>query len=74
VTVNPAGAFVYITAMSRLPLVLLCLAAASASALAQDTTPLGSCAVPDSIAVRGNEHVDEATIRGDAGLVAGATL
>jgi len=71
---NPAGAFVYITAMSRLPLVLLCLAAASASALAQDTTPLGSCAVPDSIAVRGNEHVDEATIRGDAGLVAGATL
>jgi outer membrane protein insertion porin family len=71
---NPAGAFVYITAMSRLPLVLLCLAAASAPALAQDTTPLGSCAVPDSIAVRGNEHVDEATIRGDAGLVAGANL
>ena len=71
---NPAGAFVYITAMSRLPLVLLCLAAASASALAQDTTPLGSCAVPDSIAVRGNDHVDEATIRGDAGLVAGANL
>jgi len=70
---NPFGAFVYITAMSRLPLVLLCLAAASASALAQDT-PLGSCAVPDSIAVRGNEHVDDATIRGDAGLVAGATL
>jgi outer membrane protein insertion porin family len=59
--------------MSRLPIVLLCLAAASARALAQDT-PLGSCAVPDSIAVRGNDHVDEATIRGDAGLVAGANL
>jgi len=70
---NPAGAFVYITAMSRLPLVLLCLAAASVPALAQDS-PLGSCAVPDSIAVRGNDHVDEATIRGDAGLVAGANL
>jgi outer membrane protein assembly factor BamA len=36
--------------------------------------PLEACAVPDSIAVRGNEHVDEATIRGDAGLVAGANL
>jgi outer membrane protein insertion porin family len=59
--------------MPRLPLVLLCLAAASAPALAQDT-PLGSCAVPDSIAIRGNEHTDEATIRGDAGLVAGANL
>ena len=59
--------------MSRLPFVLLCLAAASAPALAQDS-PLGSCAVPDSIAIRGNEHVDEATIRGDAGLVAGTTL
>src|SRR5688572_4866211 len=70
---NPTGAFVYITAMPRLPLVLLCLAAASAPALAQDTS-LGSCAVPDSIAVRGNQHTDEATIRGDAGLVAGTSL
>ena len=59
--------------MSRLPLALLCLAAASAPAFAQDT-PLASCAVPDTIAVRGNDHVDEATIRGDAGLVAGANL
>jgi outer membrane protein insertion porin family len=59
--------------MPRLPLVLLCLAAASAPALAQDQ-PLGSCAVPDSIAVRGNDHVDEATIRGDAGLIAGTSL
>ena len=59
--------------MSRLSLVLLCLAAASAPALAQDTS-LGSCAVPDSIAIRGNDHTDEATIRGDAGLVAGASL
>src|SRR5687768_13041872 len=70
---NPIGAFVYITAMYRLPLVLLCLAVASAPALAQDT-PLGVCAVPDSIAVRGNQHTDEATIRGDAGLIAGASL
>jgi outer membrane protein insertion porin family len=59
--------------MSRLPLVLLCLAATSAPAFAQDSA-LGSCAVPDSIAVRGNDHTDEATIRGDAGLVAGANL
>jgi len=59
--------------MSRLALALLCLAAASGSALAQDTPP-GSCAVPDSIAIRGNNHVDEATVRGDAGLVAGANL
>ena len=59
--------------MYRLSLVLLCLAAASAPALAQDTS-LGSCAVPDSIAIRGNEHTDEATVRGDAGLVAGASL
>jgi outer membrane protein insertion porin family len=59
--------------MSRLPLLLLCLAAASAPALAQDTPP-GKCSVPDSIAIRGNNHVDEATIRGDAGLVSGANL
>jgi outer membrane protein insertion porin family len=59
--------------MSRLPLLLLCLAAASAPALAQDTQT-GRCTVPDSIAIRGNDHVDEASIRGDAGLVGGATL
>jgi len=59
--------------MSRLPFLLLCLAAVSAPALAQDTPP-GRCAVPDSIAIRGNNHVDEATIRGDAGLVSGANL
>ncbi len=60
--------------MSRLPLLLLCLAAASAPALAQDTQQPGRCTVPDSIAIRGNNQVDEATIRGDAGLVGGATL
>ena len=59
--------------MSRLSLALLCLAAASAPAFAQDT-PLASCAVPDSIAVRGNSSVDEASIRGDAGIIAGASL
>jgi outer membrane protein insertion porin family len=59
--------------MHRLPLVLLCLAAASAPAFAQDN-PLASCAVPDSVAVRGNSSVDETSIRGDAGLVAGANL
>ena len=30
--------------------------------------------MPDSIAIRGNNQVDEASIRGDAGLVSGATL
>lgn len=59
--------------MSRLFFLLLCLAAVSAPALGQDTPP-GQCAVPDSVAVRGNANVDEATIRGDAGLVAGANL
>jgi outer membrane protein insertion porin family len=60
--------------MSRLSLLLLCLAAASAPALAQDTQQPGRCTVPDSIAIRGNSQIDEATIRGDAGLVGGATL
>ena len=59
--------------MSRLPILLLCLAVASVPALAQDTPP-GRCSVPDSIAIRGNSHVDEASIRGDAGLIAGANL
>ena len=59
--------------MSRLPLLLLCLAAVSAPALAQDV-PTGKCTVPDSVAIRGNNHVDEASIRGEAGLVGGATL
>jgi outer membrane protein insertion porin family len=39
--------------------------------LAQD---VGRCARPDSIAVRGNQRVTDATVRGDAGLVAGAEL
>jgi len=59
--------------MYRLPLLLLCLAAASARAFAQDTQT-GRCTVPDSVAIRGNNNVDEASIRGDAGLVGGATL
>ena len=59
--------------MSRLPLLLLCLAAVSAPALAQDA-PTGKCTVPDSIAIRGNNHVEEAAIRGEAGLVGGTTL
>src|SRR5512138_3714436 len=59
--------------MSRLSLLLLCLAVASAPAFAQDAPP-GRCSVPDSIAIRGNNHVDEATIRGEAGLVAGTSL
>jgi outer membrane protein insertion porin family len=71
--VNPAGFFVYIIAMSRLPLTALALCLAGSSALAQDA-PTGQCTTPDSIVVRGNERVAEATVRGAAGLAAGAEL
>jgi outer membrane protein insertion porin family len=52
--------------MSRYSFALLAVAVATAPALAQ--APANACATPDSIAVRGNSRVEEATIRREAGL------
>ncbi len=62
--------------MSRLHLVGLALLAASAPAFAQDSTAIagGRCATPDSIAVRGNARVAEATIRSTVGIAPGRAL
>jgi outer membrane protein insertion porin family len=59
--------------MSRLPLWLLICSVAGTTLRAQGATP-GPCSTPDSIIVRGNQRVTEATIRGAAGLAAGAEL
>lgn len=61
--------------MSR-PLLLplaLALALASARARAQQAPP-SPCTVPDSVAVRGNDRVEIATILGDVGISKGDTL
>ncbi len=58
--------------MRRLPFLLLALCGLGASAHAQDAG--GRCTTPDTILVRGNSRVDEATIRADAGISAGVTL
>src|SRR5215210_4290460 len=58
--------------MSRSSLVLLTLAVAGAPALAQERP--GACSTPDSIVVRGNRRVNEATIRREAGLTPKQTL
>jgi outer membrane protein insertion porin family len=60
--------------MLRTSVVALGLGAMSAIAAAQDPTAPQTCAVADSIAVRGNVRVDEATIRAEAGLIAGTQL
>jgi outer membrane protein insertion porin family len=36
--------------------------------------PVGACATPDTLIVRGNSRVSDASIRGDAGLTPGAPL
>src|SRR5262245_28401646 len=59
--------------MSRLFLSLLAISLVSTTAHAQTGGP-GACSTPDSIIVRGNQRVSEATIRGAAGLAAGAEL
>ena len=60
--------------MLRPSLVVLAIALASAPALAQVSIANGQCATPDSVAVRGNARISDATIRSDAGLTAGTTL
>jgi len=60
--------------MLRPSFVVLALALASAPALAQDPAAGGRCTTPDSIAVRGNTRISDATIRSDAGLTAGVPL
>ena len=60
--------------MLRPSFVVLALALASAPALAQDPAAGGRCTTPDSIAIRGNTRISDATIRSDAGLTAGVPL
>jgi outer membrane protein insertion porin family len=60
--------------MLRPSLVVLAISLASAPALAQVSIANGQCATPDSVAVRGNARISDATIRSDAGLTAGTAL
>ncbi|NUO65274.1 MAG: outer membrane protein assembly factor BamA [Gemmatimonadaceae bacterium] len=62
--------------MKRYPLVAVALALASYPAFAQDVTTAagGRCTTPDTVAVRGNSRISDATIRSDAGLTAGTQL
>lgn len=50
---------------------LIALPVLAGSLAAQDPTA-GRCATPDSVAVRGNQRVDAATIQNDAGLLQGS--
>jgi Outer membrane protein/protective antigen OMA87 len=65
---------VYIPPMLRPSLVVLAIALASAPALAQVSVANGQCSTPDSIAVRGNKRISDATILSDAGMTAGTPL
>jgi outer membrane protein insertion porin family len=60
--------------MSRLPFSALALALVSLPAWAQDSTTVGRCATPDSIAFKGNVRVSDTQIRGDAALTPGSQL
>lgn len=60
--------------MSRSNIAGLALVLASTPAFAQDSTAAGRCTTPDSIAVRGNVRVAEATIRSTAALAPGQAL
>ena len=60
--------------MARIPLLPVVLSLVGAPLLAQEEGAPGRCAIPDSIAVRGNERVSETTIRADAQLTAGQPL
>lgn len=54
--------------------VCLLLALASPAALRAQETGGGPCAQPDSIVVRGNDRVNEQTVRADAGFAPGVAL
>lgn len=60
--------------MSRSYSAVLALALASTPAFAQDSTAVGRCFTPDSIAVRGNVRVSESTIRTTAALTPGQPI
>jgi outer membrane protein insertion porin family len=61
--------------MARLTLLPVLASVIGAPLLAQEEgAATGRCTTPDSIAVRGNQRVGDATIRADAQLVAGQTL
>src|SRR5688572_28178074 len=64
---------VYIGAMSRMSLLTLATLVAGSNAYAQaGGEPPSPCVNPAAIVVRGNARVDEATVRGDAGLSPGS--
>ena len=52
----------------------LSLSAVSTVAMAQEPGGQSSCAVADTVVVRGNTRVDEPTIRAEAGLIAGTQI
>jgi outer membrane protein insertion porin family len=61
--------------MARLSLLPVVISLMGAPLLAQEEGPAtGRCSTPDSIAVRGNQRVGDATIRADAQLTAGQPL
>ncbi|HEX2718931.1 MAG TPA: outer membrane protein assembly factor BamA [Gemmatimonadaceae bacterium] len=61
--------------MIRPSVLTLALLVASAPAFAQEPAAQGGrCATPDSVAIRGNTRISDATIRSDAGVRAGDQL
>ena len=60
--------------MARLYLIPAVLSLLGAPLLAQEEAGTGRCATPDSIIVRGNQRVGEATIRADAQITPGQAL
>jgi len=66
---------VYITgSMARLSLLIVVVSLAGAPLLAQEEAAPGRCTTPDSLAVRGNQRVNDVTIRADAQLLPGQPL
>src|SRR5687768_11736729 len=72
---RPAVSRLYYQSMARLSLLPVVVSLVGAPLLAQDEGPAtGRCSTPDSIVVRGNQRVSDATVRADAQLAAGQTL
>src|SRR5687768_17082005 len=70
---RPAVSCLYYGSMARLSL-LAALTLVGTPLLAQEEATTGRCSAPDSIGVRGNQRVGEATIRADAQLTPGQPL
>src|SRR5688500_18871985 len=61
--------------MARFPLLPVAISLMGAPLLAQEEGAApGRCSTPDSIAVRGNQRVSDATIRADAQMTAGQPM